>query len=172
VNKTHTFMVSYERIVAKGHENIRGLHHTTIEITKEKTLTPRGDCIIGIMADKAVNDLSPSFKKLLKDRSTILISKFYINNKLYDIVIGHGDPSLLLTNNKKIIFRKSTYVDNSTISIRTNKAARDLNRDMIELLKKPETTLTIILIALKPLEIDPKDICIGRIIKYSPISDK
>lgn len=172
MGKTNAFIVSYEKIIAKGHENIQGLHCTTIEITKEKTLTPRGDCIIGIMADKAVNDLSPSFKKLLKDRSTVLISQFYINNKLYDTVIGHGDPSLILTNNKKIIFRKSTYVDDSTISIRTNKAARDLNRDMIELLKKPGTILTIILIALKPLEIDPKDICIGRIIKYSPISNK
>ncbi len=172
ISKANVFIVSFERIIAKGHKNIQGLHPTTIEITKEKTLTPRGDCIIGIMADKAVNDLSPEFKKLLKDRNTVLIGQFYVNNKLYDTVIGQGDPSLILTNDKKMIFRKSTYVDDSTISIRTNKAARDLNRDMIKLLKKPETILTTILIALKPLEINPKNICIGRIIKYSPIPNK
>lgn len=172
MNKAYSFMVSYERIVARGHENIRGLHRTTIEITKEKTLTLRGDCIVGVMADKSVNDLSPSFKELLKNKDTILIGEFFINNRLYDVVIGQGDPSLILTNDRKTIFRKSTYIDNSTLSIKTNKAARDLNRDMIELLKNPETILTIILIALKPLKINPKNICIGRVIKYLPISDK
>lgn len=172
MNKAYSFMVSYERIVARGHENIRGLHRTTIEITKEKTLTLRGDCIIGVMADKSVNDLSPSFKELLKDKDTILIGEFFINNKLYDVVIGQGDPNLILTNDRKTIFRKSTYIDSSTLSIKTNKAARDLDRDMIELLKNPETILTIILIALKPLKINPKNICIGRVIKYLPISDK
>ena len=172
MNENSVFKVSYEKINAKGHRNIRGLHHTTIEITKEEDLSPRGDCIVGVKADKAVNDLSPSFKNLLKDKNTILMGLFYINGSLYDIVIGQGDPRLSLDNSIKIIFRKSTYIDNSTIAIRVNKAARDLNREMIDLLKNPKTMLTIVLIALKPLKIDPENICIGRIIEYLPISSK
>ncbi|RLF17024.1 MAG: DUF371 domain-containing protein, partial [Thermoprotei archaeon] len=35
-----------EEIIAWGHPNIRALHRSTMEITKEPYVTPRGDCII------------------------------------------------------------------------------------------------------------------------------
>ena len=40
-----------EIVIARGHPNIRATHKTTLEVTKEKELSPRGDCIIGICAD-------------------------------------------------------------------------------------------------------------------------
>ncbi|MEM2131517.1 MAG: DUF371 domain-containing protein, partial [Candidatus Woesearchaeota archaeon] len=34
-----------------GHENLLGNHKNSFEFTKEKELTKRGNCIIGVMAD-------------------------------------------------------------------------------------------------------------------------
>ncbi|MFX1265712.1 MAG: DUF371 domain-containing protein, partial [Promethearchaeota archaeon] len=39
---------------AYGHANVTGSHQTTVEITSESTLTPRGTCIVGIRADKTL----------------------------------------------------------------------------------------------------------------------
>ncbi len=164
------FRVVFERITAYGHENISAKHPSTIEVTKEDYLTPHGDCIVGVGADKALSDLSREFRDLLRDRCTVLIALFYIDNRLYDIVLGHGDEGLILENNTKIIFRRSTYIDDATIAIRVNKAARDLDRGMISLLRNPETRLIIVLIALKPLEIYPEYVGVGRVIEYLPIS--
>ena len=36
---------------AYGHENIRATHNRTIEFTKHKELSVRGDCIIGVNSD-------------------------------------------------------------------------------------------------------------------------
>jgi len=62
-----------ERILAKGHKNVKATHRTTLEVTKDKYLTPRGDCIIAISANKAASDLSESFKYYLKKPGSILV---------------------------------------------------------------------------------------------------
>ena len=45
-----------EEIIAQGHPNVLGTHRTTIEITTEDFLTTNGNCIIGVMSSKSVND--------------------------------------------------------------------------------------------------------------------
>ncbi len=52
-----------------GHPNVRSLHPKTIEITKDEHLTPRGDCIIGVRANKACADLDEALKHRLKSNS-------------------------------------------------------------------------------------------------------
>ena len=54
-----------EVIFAQGHENILGTHKTTLEFTKDKHLTKKGDCIVAVAADKALADLSAEFKENL-----------------------------------------------------------------------------------------------------------
>ena len=56
-----------------GHENIRSLHQKTIEITKEETLTPSGDCIIGVKASCGCNDLPEGIKEKLKNSKPEII---------------------------------------------------------------------------------------------------
>ena len=41
-------MISFN---AYGHENVKATHKNTIEFTKEKELTPQGDCILGVNSD-------------------------------------------------------------------------------------------------------------------------
>ncbi len=139
--------LAIEVIRAKGHVNITATHKTTIEVTKDDYLTPLGDCIIGVMADKSVAELSDKFKNIMLDDKTTLISVFITNNS-YDYIVSKGSSKLLLTNTKKIIFRKSSYIDEATIAINSNKAAVELSRKLIQDLVNG-SPLTIVLIAIK-----------------------
>ena len=53
-----------------------------------------------------------------------------------DFVVGMGDPRLALLNDRKIIVRRSTHIDDATIAIRSCKSARDLDRGLVEELRR------------------------------------
>ncbi len=124
-----------EIVRSRGHVNVTATHKTTIELTRDDYLTPLGDCIIGVQADKAVGDFSKEFKRLAKDDNSIIVAVFVTRNNI-DIVYGYGSRKLLLTDKRKIIIRKSSYIDGATIMVNANKAARDLSRKLIEDLVK------------------------------------
>jgi len=131
-----------EIITAYGHELIQATHETTFEITKEKSLTPRGDCIIAVRADKSVANLSREFKELAKKRDaeiTIMI----ISDDEREIIKAQGDPRLTLSHPKDIVIRKSTYVCSRTLAVKADKAARDLSRKLIEKLRNPDKIVKI-----------------------------
>lgn len=164
-------MVCFEIVRARGHRNISARHDTTIEVTRDKELTPRGDCIIGVDADKASGDFSHEFKKCITRDFSFLIAVFEVDN-IRDYVIAEGSPRLLLSDLNKIIIRKSTYIEPATIGIRANKAARDLRRDLIERLKNPDTTLIVYLYVLSLDEITSIYPGSRSILHYKPTSDK
>jgi len=139
---------AHEVIIARGHPNIRALHESTIEITKDQYLTPRGDCIIGIAADKAPMDFSNEFKQAIRSNNSLILAIF-ISGHLIDVVIGHGSKNFTLDDDKKIILRKSTYIAPNTVMIKANKAAKDLRRNLVNYLRNPEAELMVILIAFK-----------------------
>ena len=133
-----------EIITAYGHELIRATHETTFEITKEKSLTPRGDCIIAVRADKSVADLSREFKDLMKKRGaeiTIIIE----SDGGKEIIKAHGDPRLTLSHPRDIVIRKSVYVCDRTLAIKADKAAKDLSRKLIRELRNPNKKVKITL---------------------------
>src|SRR3989338_6007579 len=101
-------MVS-ETITAKGHPLVKGTHRTTIEITKENFLTKKGDCIIGVSADKACADLSDELKDALKTDAKFKVT-FKVGD-LEDSLTAYGSPDLKLTNVQDIVIRKSSHID-------------------------------------------------------------
>jgi hypothetical protein len=123
-----------EEVIAYGHKNVKALHESTMEITKEDFLTERGDCIIGIRANKACNDLSEEFKIALKSGAKIKIILEVENER--EEFYGFGSPALKLTDNKSIVIRKSDYIDERTAIILSDKAAKDLKRSLVEKLKE------------------------------------
>ncbi|ASA78005.1 DUF371 domain-containing protein [Thermococcus sp. 5-4] len=135
-----------EVIHCRGHENVRATHKSTLEFTKEDYLTPRGDCILCIEADKGINDLSDEFKSALKAGKRLLI-RIKVEN-LVDEVLAEGSPGLILDHDFSMVVRKSNYIDARTLAIRANKAARDIDRKIVELLKSPERAAEIELIIL------------------------
>ncbi len=152
-----------DRLKAYGHPNIRALHRSTIEITKVEELTPRGDCIIGVRADKSAKDLSPRLKHVLRRDDSILIIILEAGG-FRDIVLAQGDPRLILSDERRMIIRRSKYVEPATIAVRSNKAARDLDRRLIEYLRDQQHVLYVTLIGLTLDEVNPINIDPGSII--------
>jgi len=135
-----------EVIHCRGHENVRATHKSTLEFTKEDYLTPRGDCILCIEADRGINDLSKEFKAALKAGKKLLI-RIRVG-ELVDEVLAEGSPDLILDHDYSMVIRKSTYIDGRTLAVRANKAAKDVDRRIVELLQNPETRVEVKLIIL------------------------
>lgn len=136
-----------ETILARGHENITATHKTTFEITKEESLTRRGDCIIAVSANKAMPDFKPKFKKALKNENAKLIIEIKAG-KVCEIIRAYGSSQLQLTHPTDMVIRKSSYICNRTLAIKADKAAADLSRSLVEKLRKPEQNVEIKLIAI------------------------
>ncbi|MEM4819277.1 MAG: DUF371 domain-containing protein, partial [Nanopusillaceae archaeon] len=52
-----------------------------------------------------------------------------------DKIIAMGSKYLTFKDNKSFVIRKSNYIDDRTVAIKANKAARDIDRRIIDLLK-------------------------------------
>jgi hypothetical protein len=133
-----------EVILAYGHENIRATHKSTLEITREKELSRRGDCIIAVSANKALKDLGLEFKKhLLKENAkiTVLIQA----DGIAEVVKAFGSPKLILTHPTDTVIRKSDYVCTRTLAVKADKAACDLSRRLVDKLKNPQRKVKITL---------------------------
>ena len=83
-----------ERIHAFGHENVLCTHKSTIEITKHKSLSEKGDCIIGVNASKACSDLTSELKYNIKNGKKITVI-LKVGNK-QDYFYGYGSKKLRL----------------------------------------------------------------------------
>ena len=119
------------KIKAHGHENVLSHHKSTFEITKDKDLSLSGDCIIGLDIDKAMGDFPEEFKEKLANDDTKVIVKLTTPNS-YDEIIGWGCDGLTLDHPTDIVCRKSTFVCSRTLMIKADKAAKDLNRELVE----------------------------------------
>ncbi|MCW4008855.1 MAG: DUF371 domain-containing protein [Candidatus Bathyarchaeota archaeon] len=138
-----------EVITCYGHQNIHATHKTTLEFTRDKHLTKRGDCIVAVAADKALADLGSGFKETLRRpnaKLTILIEVDGVTEQ----VTASGSPRLILTHASDMVVRKSDFVCSRTLAVQADKAACDLSRALIEKLKNPQQKVHITLIAYAP----------------------
>ena len=126
------------KIKAKGHENVLSLHKSTFEITKDKDLSLSGDCIIGLDIDKSMDDFPEEFKEKLANDDTKVIVELKTPNAS-DTIDGYGHHDLTLSHPTDMVCRKSTFVCSRTLMIKSNKAAIDLNRDLIKDLANGES---------------------------------
>ncbi|MEM4513753.1 MAG: DUF371 domain-containing protein [Ignisphaera sp.] len=131
-----------DKVTAKGHQAIKALHPTTFELTKDKHLTERGDCIIGVGLDKGVSELDPELKKALRSKTALVILILKVDD-LIDTVFAQGDKNLILSDSRRIIVRRSSYIDPATMAINANKSSKSIRRDLIEKLRDPDATLTM-----------------------------
>lgn len=121
-------------IIAYGHANVRSSHRNSLEFTKEEHLTPRGDCIIAVRAEKALEDLPEAFKTALRSGATIKITVEC--NGYTDVLTAHGHPGLTFKSDECAIIRKSNFVCDRTLCIGADKAASDLDRNLVRELQK------------------------------------
>ena len=131
-----------ETITAHGHPNLLAAHRSTLELTKESTLRREGDCIIAVGANKGARDLSPRLKRLLSMEDSS-ISLTIEANGLRELVLGRGHPGLSFQNSECMVFRKSNYICGRTVMIHADKAAADINRDLVRLLRREEISVKL-----------------------------
>lgn len=122
-----------EEITFYGHKNILSLHPRTIEVTKDPNLTKNGDCIIGVSANKACDDLDISVKKKLRTNDTFVKMKIIVDQVEFELA-GSGNTDLSISHKHDIVLRKSNYADSRTLAISCDKSAIDIPRDLVNLL--------------------------------------
>jgi len=136
---------SKEVILAHGNENVTATHETTIEITKEEDLSRKGDCIIAVGANRAVQDLNQSFKeKLRKDHAKISI--FIQVGEVSETIRACGNSRLLLNHPRDIVIRKSGFICSRTLAIHADKSANGLSRELVKKMQDPEQEVKVTLV--------------------------
>jgi hypothetical protein len=128
-----------ERIAFHGHPMVLALHPTTIEITTDNHLTRRGDCIVGVAAEKGCDGLRTETKRALARSDAKVSIRIVVSDQAFELE-GRGDPRLTLTHPHDIVIRKSDYVSDRTLAVKANAAAKDIPRGMVRLLRDPSTT--------------------------------
>ena len=121
-----------------GHPNVRSLHAKTIEITKDEHLTPRGDCIIGVRANKACEDLDEALKHRLKSNSAVVRIEIMVGDESF-IISGMGDHRLSMLNPHDIVIRRTNFACPRTMSVLCNKASSEVPRKIVETLQDQNT---------------------------------
>ncbi|MBS7647102.1 MAG: DUF371 domain-containing protein [Candidatus Bathyarchaeia archaeon] len=131
-----------EVINAFGHENIRATHRSTFEITKEKKLSVRGDCIVAVSADKSFQDFKSEFKEFLrKDSARVIIN--IDAGRMAETIYAFGCSKLVLAHPTDLVVRKSDYVCDRTLAIKADKAACDFSRELVAVLQNPSQKVRI-----------------------------
>lgn len=133
-----------EIILAHGHGNVEATHKSTLEVTKERQLSKKGDCIIAVAANKGIADLSSDFKENLRNENARIIILIEAG-EVAEVVNASGNPRLILTHPADMVVRKSIYICSRTVGIQADKAACDLSRKLVKKLRNPKQKVKITL---------------------------
>lgn len=132
-----------EIVHARGHENVSARHASTFEVTTDDYLTPAGDCILGIEANRAPADFDPAFVAACQNEEATITATIEADGH-EAVVTGRGHPDLTFEDERSMVGRTSTYVDDRTILVGADAAAGDFDRDLIAALSEgAELTFTL-----------------------------
>jgi len=119
-----------EVVHAHGHEHVAATHESTFEVTTDDWLTPSGDCIVGIEADRAPADFDDDFVAACRDsEATITVTLETADASQQIRARGHSD--LTFQSDRSAVVRTSTYVDDRTVAVGADAAATDLDRELV-----------------------------------------
>lgn len=117
-------------IEARGHENVRAAHESTLEVTTDDWLTPAGDCIVGVAADRAPADFDEGFVAACRDPDARIEVRLVADGRR-ETVRARGDPALTFGSARSAVVRTSEYVDDRTVAVGADAAAGDLDREFV-----------------------------------------
>lgn len=124
---------------ARGHPNITAKHRTTFMLTKDEEVGGRGDCVVGIGANKAAVDLDPELKAALRSGKEVSIT---ISSGGISVEISAwGDAKLSLDDPREIVVRKSDFISGRTVAVKADKAAKDFSPELVKALADPSKTV-------------------------------
>lgn len=120
---------------AKGHKNVTSAHRSTFEVTMDKDIGIKADCIIGVSSKVKLEDFPPELREAIKDENTLIKVQLETENAK-DEIKGYGHPELTLDHPTDMVCRKSDFKCSRTLMIKSDKAAADLKRKLITDLKE------------------------------------
>jgi len=132
-----------EVVHARGHEHVTAAHASTFELTSDDYLTPAGDCILGIEADRVPADFDEAFVAACRDADATIVAVIEADG-IAATVEGRGDPDLSFESDRSLVGRTSDYVDDRTVMVGADAAAADLDRDLVAALANgADCTMTL-----------------------------
>ena len=131
------------KFTAYGHPNILATHKTTLEFTKDDELSLNGDCIVGVKSDFELIKLEKFIKKSKNKNIRITIQTISKSEKIKEKIIAEINPNF--SSDKELVIRKTGFVSERTFAIKSNKAAFELNRDLIRFLKEKESVIDVVI---------------------------
>ncbi|MEF8854148.1 MAG: DUF371 domain-containing protein [Haloarculaceae archaeon] len=153
-----------EVVHARGHENVTATHASTVEVTSDDYLTPAGDCILAVEADRMPADFDEAFVAACQDADATIRADIEVGADRSDeaeggqesergeqseagegtdradggddtvTIRGRGDPALTFESERSLVGRTSEYVDDRTVLLEADRAAGDLPRKLVEAL--------------------------------------
>ena len=126
-----------------GYKNITSRHKTTLEFTKDNEMGLKGDCIVGVKADFSLDSLKKFIESLKSDKITITIETIDGDDKMIEKINAEINPNF--NSDKDIVIRKSDFIDERTFAIKADKAACDLDKDLIRNIANSHKKLRIII---------------------------
>jgi hypothetical protein len=132
-----------EVVRARGHEHVTAEHGSTFEVTTDDYLTPAGDCILAVEADRAPADFDPEFVEACRAADATITVTFEAGGHA-ETVRGRGDSDLELSSERSMVGRTSDYVDERTFLLGADFAAAGFDRDLVAALADgAELTVTV-----------------------------
>lgn len=128
--------------LARGDPRITAEHRTTIEITREGIRSDAGDCIVATCAELGTAGLPEALKNAARVKG-VPMALILEAEGLREVVTGIGDPSLIFSDEEEMVVRKSGYTCGRTLMIKSDKAAKDLDRRFVELLRRKGCTVKV-----------------------------
>ena len=118
----------------KGHENVLATHNSTLEFTKDMYLTKKGDCIIGVDSDFDYNELM----KIVKKEKIVITITIDDQKEIINAKVNKN-----FNHKHEIVIRKTSFLSDRTLGIYADKAAIDVDRNIIEKLKNPDAKAVV-----------------------------
>ena len=122
-----------EVVHGHGHENVSAEHASTLELTSDDFLTPAGDCILAIEAERVPAEFDDMFVEACRDADATITLTIEAGGES-ETVTGSGHPDLTFDGDRSFVCRTSDYVDDRTVMVEADGAAADLDRGLVDAL--------------------------------------
>ena len=122
-----------EVVHAHGHEHVTAEHVSTLEFTSDDYLTPAGDCILAIEADRVPADFSEGFLHACQAHGATITATIEADGHTHEVT-GRGHPEFSFENERSHVIRTSDYVDDRTVMVGGSGAAADVDRELVDAL--------------------------------------
>ena len=134
-----------EVVRARGHDNVSASHESTFEVTTDDWLTPAGDCILAVEADRAPVDFDDAFVAACRDADVRITATLRVTRPddtvLEASVTGRGHPDLTFDSERSAVCRTAEYVDDRTVMVNADGAAADIDRELVSALSDSHADL-------------------------------